>query len=146
MFTPWHQVALCVQTHRATQRFRMLIYRYGELLRANPGAVGLVDLKRLKEELPISFPAQRPPAYVAGGDADCIVDVQAVQVRAGAQSSTDHEPCCQQQDSRESQPRANGHQERRPILHKIEAAAFKCRNWRRSWGWSLSSMHAQHTT
>ena len=88
MFTLWHQVALCGQTHRATKRYRMLMCRYGELLRANPGAVGLVDLKRLKEELPIAFPAQRPPAYVAGGDADCIVDVQAVQVRAGAHFST----------------------------------------------------------
>jgi hypothetical protein len=61
-----------------------LTHRYGELFRAHPGAVGLVDLQRLKEELPIAFPAERPPAYVAGGDADCIVDVQAVQVREEA--------------------------------------------------------------
>lgn len=87
MVTSWHQVPPRADPP-GTTTYRMLIRRYGQLLRDNPGAVGLVDLKRLKEELPISFPAQRPPAYVAGGDADCIVDVQAVQVRAGAHSST----------------------------------------------------------
>lgn len=58
--------------------------RFGELFKANPVAVGLVDTRKLKEELPIKFPDQRPPAYVAGGDTDCIVDVTAVQELAAA--------------------------------------------------------------
>lgn len=79
--SPQHVIAGCICP---------VVCRFGELFKANPVAVSLVDTRKLKEELPIQFPEQRPPAYVAGGDTDCIVDVTAVQVLTFADWSTMH--------------------------------------------------------
>lgn len=72
------RIAHVYLTHRTCTH---CLRRWAELFKANRGQVGLLDTRNLSRELPIVFPPpdQLPPAYVAGGTADVIVDVPAVE-------------------------------------------------------------------
>ncbi len=76
-----HAGALHMSTSLTHRTCTHCLRRWAELFKANRGQVGLLDIRNLSRELPIVFPPpdQLPPAYVAGGTADVIVDVPAVE-------------------------------------------------------------------
>ena len=56
------------------------IGRYAALLARHVSPVGLLDVRRLSEEVPLPPPPPgAPPAFVCGGSQDRIVDVPAVR-------------------------------------------------------------------